>query len=126
MAAKKKAAPTAKPEVKLLKAPKAEAAAPVAEKPVKAPKPPKEPKAPKAAKAPVVIQPAPEPVVVEPVILQRDKAPHASASQVAELFTQIEEALAASQGQRQSRPLRWALKSLAMAKETAARHFSLL
>ncbi len=123
MAAKKKAATTAKPEVKLLKAPKAEAVAPVAKKPVKAPKPPKEPKAPKA---PVVTQPAPEPVVVEPVILQRDKAPHASASQVADLFKQIEEALAASQGQRQSRPLRWALKSLAMAKETAARHFSLL
>lgn len=123
MAAKKKAATTAKPEVKLLKAPKAEAAAPVAEKPVKAPKPPKEPKAPKA---PVVEQPASEPVVVEPVILQRDKPLHPHNATVSELFAQIEQALTESEGKRQSRHLRWALKSLAMAKETAARHFSLL
>lgn len=82
---------------------------------------------PRATKPPVVTQPAPEAApVTEPVVLQRDKPPHANASEVADLFKQIREGLTASEGARQSRPLRWALKSLAMAEETAARHFSLL
>ena len=76
----------------------------------------------KAVEAEVeVIVEAPEEVEVAP-----KKSKHlATALEVVDLFDELRAMLESTEGgKKQSRPLRWALKALILAKDAAVRHFT--